>query len=130
MFEVQAADIFMIIQMHALDLAHEQAVGGGGSFAPALTPLCLRELSAKLRGRGGGSWTIRRDNGTTDSVDINELRAILGIEWGMPDAIRAGRRTGFFEIGYVFNREIKYRYNPDDDIKPGDGMMFRIGIGY
>lgn len=79
---------------------------------------------------GGGSWTVRRDNGTRDSVDINELRAILGIEWGMPDAIRAGRRSGFAEIGYAFNREIKYRYNPDDDIKPGDGIMFRMGFGY
>jgi hypothetical protein len=79
---------------------------------------------------GGGSWTVRRANGESDSVDINDLRVILGFEWGNPDAIRAGRRTGFFEIGYVFNREIEYRYNPDDNIKPGDGIMLSAGFGY
>ena len=79
---------------------------------------------------GGGSWTITRTDTTEDSVDINELRAVFGIEFGESMAIRAGRRTGFFEVGYVFNREIEYRYNPQDDIKPSDGFMIRAGIGY
>ena len=80
---------------------------------------------------GGGSWTIRRDGGKgEDSVDINELRALAGFEWGQSDKIRAGRRTGFFEVGYAFERELEYRRNPADDIDLDDGIIFRLGIGY
>jgi hypothetical protein len=79
---------------------------------------------------GGGTWTIRRTDGTDDSIDINDYRAIFGIEWGTSEAIRVGRRRGFFEVGYVFSREVKYRFNPQDDFKPDDGIMFRAGIGY
>ncbi len=80
---------------------------------------------------GGGSWTITRDNGKgEDSADINELRVLAGFEWGQSDAIRAGRRTGFFEVGYAFEREIEYRRNPADDLNLDDGIIFRLGIGY
>jgi hypothetical protein len=79
---------------------------------------------------GGGSWTIKRTDGTSDSVDINDLRVMSGIEWGASDAMRAGRRVAFFESGYVFNREIEYRFNPQDNIKPEEGFMFRLGFGY
>lgn len=79
---------------------------------------------------GGGSWTVKRTDGTSDSIDINELRAVFGIEWGNSEAIRIGRRTAFFETGYVFNREIEYRHNPQDNIDLEDGWMFRVGIGY
>lgn len=79
---------------------------------------------------GGGSWTITRDSGLEDSVDINDLRAILGIEWGPSTALAAGRRSGFLEIGYVFNREVLYRTTPADNFDPDDAFMFRVGIGY
>lgn len=100
-------------------------------FAQYCRTLGTRDVWWYLAGDyGGGSWTIRRTDGMSDSVDINDLRAIFGIEWGNPDAIRAGRRTGFVEVGYVFNRQIKYRYNPGENIKPGDGIMLRAGFGY
>ncbi|MGC6444234.1 MAG: hypothetical protein ACON4H_16395 [Rubripirellula sp.] len=79
---------------------------------------------------GGGSWTVTRDSGPEDSVDINDLRAILGIEWGPSTALAAGRRSGFLEIGYVFNREVLYRTVPADNFDPDDAFMFRVGIGY
>jgi hypothetical protein len=79
---------------------------------------------------GGGSWTIERADRSSDSVDINDYRAILGLEWGRNDAIRVGRRTGFAEIGYVFGREVEYRMNPQDNFDPGDAFMFRVGFGY
>ncbi len=79
---------------------------------------------------GGGSWTISRTNGDEDNIDINDVRAIAGLEWGRSDEIRAGRRLGFAEIGYVFNREIRYKNNPDDNLDLDDGFMFRIGLGY
>ncbi len=69
---------------------------------------------------GGGSWTIKRTDGTSDSVDINDLRVMSGIEWGASDAMRAGRRVAFFESGYVFNREIKYRLQPARQHQTGE----------
>lgn len=79
---------------------------------------------------GGDSWTIERDNGDFDSIDINDIRIMAGFEWGQSEFIRAGRRTGFVEIGYVFDREVIYRRNRGDDFKPDDGFMVRAGIGY
>lgn len=79
---------------------------------------------------GGGSWTIERTNGSSDSIDINEIRILLGMEWGRSDFIRTGRRTGFIEVGYAFDREIEYRFNPADNINPDDGFVIRAGIGY
>lgn len=79
---------------------------------------------------GGGSWTIKRADGAKDSVDINEARLLLGMEFGDSNFIRNGRRTGFFEIGWAFEREIEYRYNPEDNIDPGDGLIVRAGLGY
>ena len=79
---------------------------------------------------GGGAWTVSRRDGSEDNVDINELRAMFGMEWGSSDLLRAGRRTAFMEIGYAFDREIEYRNNPLDNIDPDDGIVFRLGIGY
>ena len=79
---------------------------------------------------GGGAWTIRRADGTTDSVDLSDLRVMLGLEWGQSEAIRAGRRTAFMEIGFVFEREVQYRRNPDDNFNADDSIMFRAGFGY
>lgn len=79
---------------------------------------------------GGGNWTVTRDSGTEDSVDINDLRAILGVEWGPSNSLAAGRRSGFLEIGYVFNREVLYRTEQADNFDPDDAFMIRVGIGY
>ena len=79
---------------------------------------------------GGGSWTIKRANNASDSVDINDLRVMAGLEWGRSDLIRLGRRTAFVEIGYVFDREVKYDKTPLSDFKPDDAIMIRAGFGY
>lgn len=79
---------------------------------------------------GGGAWTIERDDNSEDEIDINDLRAIFGLEWGDSVAIRGGRRTGFMEIGYVFDREVIYRRNPGDNFNPDDALLFRLGFGY
>jgi hypothetical protein len=79
---------------------------------------------------GGGNWTITRTDQTEDRVDINDLRAVMGVEWGVSDQLRMGRRTGFVEIGYVFSREVDYRSHPLDNYEPDDGIMVRAGIGY
>jgi len=79
---------------------------------------------------GGGAWTIERADNSEDEIDINDLRAIVGLEWGDSAGIRAGRRTAFVEIGYVFDREVIYRQNPADSFNPDDALLFRAGFGY
>lgn len=79
---------------------------------------------------GGGNWSITRDDGYEDQVDINDLRAITGFEWGPSQTLQAGRRSAFAEIGYVFARQVRYRYSPFDDFDPDDAFMFRVGVGY
>lgn len=79
---------------------------------------------------GGGTWTITRTDGAEDSVDINDIRIVLGFEWGRNDQLREGRRIGFFEAGYVFERELAYRYAPQDNIDLQNTFVIRAGFGY
>lgn len=79
---------------------------------------------------GGGSWTVRRQLGQKERVDINDIRIVAGLEWGRNDLLRAGQRTGFLEIGYVFDRELVYKRTPADNLRLNDTFMLRLGIGY
>ena len=74
---------------------------------------------------GGGSWAIERANGDSDQVDINDVRAFLGLEWLGPRRV-----TGFAEFGYVFEREILYRSDPSSILDIPDTLMFRSGIAF
>lgn len=79
---------------------------------------------------GGGAWTIKRTDNTKDSIDINDIRLSLGMEWGRNDQLRDGRRVGFLEAGYVFNRELLYKNRPADNLDLDDSFVVRAGIGY
>lgn len=79
---------------------------------------------------GGGSWTVQRTAGAKESIDINDLRLVLGLEWGRNDQMRQGRRNGFIEVGYVFDRELLYKESPLDNMDLQDTIMFRVGFGY
>ena len=79
---------------------------------------------------GGGSWTIERASGAEDSIDINDIRLLLGLEWGRNEQMREGRRVGFLEAGYVFNRELLYKNSPADNLDLADSFVVRAGIGY
>lgn len=79
---------------------------------------------------GGGAWTVERDDGSEDSVDINDIRVVLGLECGRNDMMRDGRRIGFFEFGYVFDRELYYKRRPADNLDLEDNFVVRIGFGY
>jgi hypothetical protein len=74
---------------------------------------------------GGGSWVIERMGGMDDQVDINDVRAYMGMEWMGPLRV-----TGFFEAGYVFNREILYRSNPMNRLEISDSFMIRSGFAF
>ncbi|MFT5300531.1 MAG: hypothetical protein ACI814_001309 [Mariniblastus sp.] len=74
---------------------------------------------------GGGSWAINRRDGTRDQVDINDVRAYAGIEWMGPQRV-----TGFFELGYVFERELVYRSNALNTLDLQDTLMIRSGLAF
>jgi hypothetical protein len=79
---------------------------------------------------GGGAWTIERADGSSDNIDINDIRLVLGVEWGRNELIRQGHRFAFFEGGYVFNRELIYRIRPMDNLDIKDSFMIRAGFVY
>lgn len=79
---------------------------------------------------GGGAWTIERTGGQEDSVEMNELIAVAGFEWGRSQLIRTGRRRAFVEFGWVFDREVHYENNPQDDFTPEGAFIVRGGFGY
>ena len=79
---------------------------------------------------GGGAWTVKRKSGAKESIDINDLRLVLGLEWGRNDQMRDGRRVGFLEVGYVFQREILFKESPADNLDLQDSVMIRAGFGY
>lgn len=72
---------------------------------------------------GGGSWTIQRIAGN-DQADYNDIRVSLGL-----DAYGYRGLHGFFEVGYVFDREIVYR-SGTPTYHPSDTVMLRAGLGY
>ncbi len=74
---------------------------------------------------GGGSWAIERRDGTRDQADINDVRAYVGLEW-----MGTRRATGFFEVGYAFERELLYRSNALNSLELQDTMMIRSGIAF
>jgi hypothetical protein len=56
---------------------------------------------------------------------------MLGLEFGRNEQIRQGRRAGFIEAGYVFDRELVYRRSPEDSLYDvPDSFVLRAGIGY
>jgi hypothetical protein len=80
---------------------------------------------------GGGRWTVERDPagpamGADDDIDINDIRAILGLEWETQTQAR-----GHIEVGYVFDREIIYdgtRAPPEFGLD--DTVMVRAGVAF
>ncbi len=74
---------------------------------------------------GGGSWTVKRIDDTGDQADVNDIRVFVGLESAGPTRI-----TGFFDVGYVFNREIVYRSNSSEQISIDDGVMLRAGVAF
>jgi hypothetical protein len=78
---------------------------------------------------GGGSWTVVREGPPefVDSVDYNDIRVLLGLEW-LPET-QSGQR-GFLEIGYVFERELFYVNRSPAVLELDDTFMFRGGIAF
>jgi hypothetical protein len=76
---------------------------------------------------GGGAWTVRRVGGTADAFDYNDLRVIAGLEW---HNLTVTGLSGFFEVGYVFEREIDYAITATPTAEPKETVMLRMGVAY
>ena len=74
---------------------------------------------------GGGSWAIERADGSNDQVDINDVRAYLGVEWITPR-----RNIGYLEFGYAFNRELVFRSDALDQLQLEDTLLISTGIAF
>ena len=73
---------------------------------------------------GGGCWEI---NNVGDArMDMNDIRAIVGLEWtgGFWGA------KGFVEVGYVFNRELVFDADPDYTVDLDETIMLRGGLAF
>ncbi|QGJ69134.1 Hypothetical protein PBC10988_8000 [Planctomycetales bacterium 10988] len=73
---------------------------------------------------GGGEWTIERDaTGVEDIYSYYDLRLMLGLEFQ-----RYQGAQGFFEVGYVFERELQFQtlgtFGVDDTILFSGGISF------
>ncbi len=65
----------------------------------------------------------------SDRIDINDIRLILGIEWGQPALLQQGLRKGFFEAGWVTDREIVSVVEARA-VSISDSFMVRAGWNY
>jgi hypothetical protein len=78
---------------------------------------------------GGGSWTINREDNpminSSERIDINDIRVFAGIEWS-----QTTYRTGFLELGYVFDREVIYKVVPSESMSPSNTLMVRGGLAF
>ena len=79
---------------------------------------------------GGGAWTIKHTDGSSDEIDINDIRVMLGLEFGKSEQIRQGFRFGFIEGGYSFNRELLYRVRSSGNLDLEDSFVLRAGFAY
>jgi len=79
---------------------------------------------------GGGAWTIKQTDGSRDEIDINDIRVMLGLEFGRSEQMRQGFRLGFAEVGYAFNRELIYRNRTSSTLDLPDSFVVRGGFSY
>ena len=74
---------------------------------------------------GGGAWTIEWTDGTSDRVDINDIRVKFGVDW-----INQRNWRGYLEAGYVFDREVVYVVRPGDSFRARDTFLLGAGFSF
>lgn len=105
-------------------------------FASYLTTLGNWDLWWYVAGEyGGGVWTLRYDGvigpgaNSESLTDINDLRLMIGLELGPPTTGGLGQRGIFFEVGYVWDREIVV-VAANASQRLSDTIMLRGGIAF
>ena len=106
-------------------------------IAKYLSTLGNNEIWWYLGGEyGGGSWTFEHgpirstvfpfpviSPSYSERIDINDIRVFGGV-----DVTRPSGMTAFFEVGFVFEREIIYVLTPADFTTLNETFMLRAGI--
>ncbi len=89
------------------------------------------ERSIYLAGElGGGAWAVRRDDGTTDTLNLSRWGIVLGYETkSSPAAGPWGGAKRRYEIGYLFGRDIEYA-NTGEEFSLDDSLIARVGWSY
>jgi hypothetical protein len=64
-------------------------------------------------------------DGSSDQVDINDMRLALGLDFTMQSGVR-----GNFEVGWVTQRNLVYRNAPEDSDSLSDSYMLRLGLTF
>ncbi len=78
---------------------------------------------------GGGAWTIRRQSGSEDDFDYNDIRTSIGLEW-VPETSNSALR-GYVEVGGAFDRELIYTSQmPPGDFDLRNTFFIAAGIAY
>ena len=70
----------------------------------------------------GGTFDVRRGNGTADELSIREFQTTVGVEMKSDH-----RGRGFFEIGAGFGRELQYE-RTREKVDFGPGVVLRFGL--
>ncbi len=73
---------------------------------------------------GGGSWAVRRSDGSDDVATLSDYRLILGWE-----RTADGGSDVRFEVGYVFGRQVDY-LSGTPGVDPDDTILMRGGWTY
>jgi hypothetical protein len=97
-------------------------------LARRLTRVGDTEWWAYLAGEfGGGKWSFARDGEHADLVDYTDWRVLLGLEW-----LRSPGLKGHVEVGYVFNRTVRFKGNTSDhpDYRPENTCLLRVGLSF
>lgn len=81
---------------------------------------------------GAGAWTITRATDVQNSVpgahqriDINDYRVNLGLDIRGPRGIKS-----WFEVGYVFGRQVYYVESANQSFNPGSTVLLRGGVAF
>ncbi|MFM7073688.1 MAG: hypothetical protein ACKO38_18020 [Planctomycetota bacterium] len=74
---------------------------------------------------GNGSWTVEHYSGSSEQVDINDIRVGVGVDW----FAQSGSR-GMFEVGWVTARDVVYRHHPGESFSPKDTFFLRAGFAF
>ncbi len=89
---------------------------------------------------GGGVWTAKLQfdldkDGTLDHeelslMDINDMRAYVGFEFGPPGVSGVGKRGAFIELGYVWDRQVVIVAIPSESFQAKETFMLRGGVAF
>jgi hypothetical protein len=73
---------------------------------------------------GGGSYAIRRTDGSDDIATLSDLRVVTGLQFK-----RFGGLTWSYDLAYVFAREVEFE-SAVPDFEPDDTAMLRLGVAW